>query len=381
MNVVRVTARDLTGADGVTFVLKEGENVYYAEESAIGPLWKGKRFPASACISGWAMMNRCAAVIEDIYQDPRIPYDAYRATFVKSLVMMPVRKEDPIAAIGAYWADRHRATAEEVELLQTLSDASALALENAQLVANLEAAIASEHQARMEAETTNEAKDEWLSIISHELRTPLTPIFGWVRLLRSKRLDPSRLEDALEIIERNLDLHLALLDDLLDVSRMLSGKFEVKRTSIDFRDCVQRALDKLASTAERKSIEIHASLSDKPVPIMGDDNRVCQIAQNLIDNAIKFSDRDSKIDVSLKTREGEAEFVVADHGIGIDRDVFPLLFNRFRQADSSHTRSAGGLGLGLWIVRQLVDLHGGTVHAHSEGPDTGSVFTVRLPLS
>jgi response regulator RpfG family c-di-GMP phosphodiesterase len=136
--IVRTAARRLTGADGASFVLRDGENCFYADEDAISPLWKGQRFPLTACISGWAMLNRRSTAIEDIYTDDRIPHDAYRATFVKSLVMVPIRTRDPIGAIGNYWADRHRATAQEVELLQALADSTAVAMENVRVYDELE---------------------------------------------------------------------------------------------------------------------------------------------------------------------------------------------------------------------------------------------------
>src|SRR5262249_24969509 len=136
--IVRRAARELTHADGATFVMRDVNLCYYADEDAISPLWKGQRFPMSACISGWAMLNRQAAVIEDIYADERIPHDAYRPTFVKSLVMVPIRRLDPLGAIGAYWATRHRATSEEVRLLQALADTAAVALENVRVFAELE---------------------------------------------------------------------------------------------------------------------------------------------------------------------------------------------------------------------------------------------------
>src|SRR2546428_585882 len=141
IEVVRQAARDLTGADGVTFILREGDSVYCAEENAIAPLWKGRRFPAANCVSGWTMLNREPAVIEDVYKDPRVPIEAYKPTFVKSMAMMPVRAEDPTAAIGAYWATHHQATKEELDNLQMLADATALALRNIELLSDLQAAL------------------------------------------------------------------------------------------------------------------------------------------------------------------------------------------------------------------------------------------------
>ncbi|MFL5301856.1 MAG: GAF domain-containing protein, partial [Anaeromyxobacteraceae bacterium] len=162
LEVVRRSARELTGADGVTFVLREGDLVHYAEESAIAPLWKGRRFPASQCISGWVMIHRTSVAIEDVFADPRIPVAAYEPTFVRSLAMVPVRRDDPVAAIGAYWAVQHAATPRELALLEALADTAAIALANAQLWDQLRSAV--------------RARDEFIGIASHELKTPLTPI-------------------------------------------------------------------------------------------------------------------------------------------------------------------------------------------------------------
>ncbi len=153
--IVRQVARRLTGADGVTFVLKDGADCYYADEDAIAPLWKGRRFPMSACISGWVMTHGAAVAITDIYQDPRIPHDAYRPTFVQSLLMVPVRVEDPVAAIGAYWADQHAANDVERQVLETLARAASLALTNVQLWTELQRHLGSEQQARRDAEAAS----------------------------------------------------------------------------------------------------------------------------------------------------------------------------------------------------------------------------------
>ncbi|HYR83729.1 MAG TPA: HAMP domain-containing sensor histidine kinase [Terriglobia bacterium] len=378
--VVRHAARDLTGADGVTFILREGDNVYYAGENAIAPLWKGMRFPTANCVSGWTMLNRQSAVIEDVYQDPRVPVEAYKSTFVKSMAMIPVRAEEPTAAIGAYWATHHRATKEEIDKLQMLADATALALRNVELLSDLQAAVDREHQARVEAEAANRAKDEWLSVISHEMRTPLTPIHGWLQLLIEKRLDASRTEEALRVIDRNLMAHTRLVEDLLDVSRMLSGKFEVKQTIVDMRECVSNAVAIHQWTAKDKSVSVNLALSDQPYPVIGDSDRICQIVYNLVHNALKFTRPGGRIDVSLASDGTQGKLTVSDNGIGIAPDMLPQLFRRFRQADSSSTRAAGGLGLGLWIVQQLVEKHGGTVTVSSLGEGKGAVFTVRLPL-
>ena len=380
MAVVRVAARNLTGADGTTFILREGEQVYYAEENAVAPLWKGKRFPAKACVSGWSMIHRQAAIIEDVYADPRVPTDAYTPTFVKSMAMIPVRVEDPIAAIGAYWATRHRATEAEVETLQSIANATALALQNAQLYSELEAALKQEHSARIQAEDATRVRDEWLSIISHELRTPLTPIYGWLQLLKSGKVPPEKMSDALHIIERNLNGHIRIVEDLLDASKMLTGRFEMKRVAVDVSDCLTASLEAEGPVAQKKSITLKVVSARRPLFINGDGDRLCQIIHNLLDNAIKFTPSGGVIEVGLWDQDGFAELTVRDNGVGIAPESLPYIFERFHQVDSSHTRSAGGLGLGLSIVQQIVQLHGGSITISSKGVGKGALVAVRLPL-
>jgi len=377
MRIVKSVARQYSGADGVTFVLREGDKCHYADEDAIGPLWKGQRFPMDACISGWVMKNKSTAVIKDIYQDPRIPADAYRPTFVKSLTMVPVRSEDPIAAIGSYWATNYEPTTEEVNQIQALADCAAVAIANIQLHSEMQRCIINEKEARIQAEHANRAKDEFLAVVSHELRTPLTPILGWSRLL-TPTSSKAELENGLKVIQRSVETQCRVVEDLLDFSRIITGKLRINRNLIPWASPIVCALEAFAPAAESKRINMVVDL-DSSIKVNGDSDRLQQVAWNLIGNAVKFSNPDSKITLSLHEVGNTAQFVVLDQGIGIDPEFLPRLFERFMQYDSHSTRRHGGLGLGLSIVRHIVELHGGTVKAESAGLGKGAKFTVSLP--
>ncbi len=377
--IVRRAARELTAADGVTFVLRQGSHCYYADEDAIAPLWKGRRFPLESCISGWTMLNKRYAAIPDIYADERIPHDAYRPTFVKSLLMMPVRREDPIAAIGAYWARNHLATPVEIGVLQSLADAASLALNNVQLNTDLKAALRQERDARESAESSNKLKDEFLALLSHELRTPLHVINNWLWQLRQgTKTPPDVLRKALAVIERNTALQARLVDDLLDVSRAAAGKLSIDSKLVDLGALCVTAVDNGQAAARDKSIALDLLPGDSP-RIWGDPDRLHQVLWNVISNAIKFSDRGGRVDVHVARNGPRAIISVKDNGPGVAPDFLPHMFDRFRQAEGGMTRKQGGLGLGLTIVRELMALHGGTVSADSPGPNQGT--TIRLEFA
>jgi signal transduction histidine kinase len=380
METVRDVARALSGADGVTFVLRDGDECYYADESAIAPLWKGRRFPLESCISGWVMLHGRAAVIEDIYADPRIPADAYRPTFVQSLAMVPVRREAPVAAIGAYWARRHDPAEHEVAALQTLADAAALALENVSLYEALQRTLESERTAREQAEEASRTKDEFLAVVSHELRTPLTAILGWAKMLAGGRLDEGTTRRAVEVIARNTESQLRLISALIDVSQAMSGKIVLQVGDVDLAHVVRTVLDAMAAAIEAKGIVLNVSVPAE-ARLRGDAERLQQVVWNLVSNALKFTAAGGRIDVRLECVDAATALTVADSGIGIAPHVLPHVFERFRQADASVTRPYPGLGLGLAIVRHLVELHGGRVVAESAGEGRGATFRVDVPTA
>ncbi|MBD1845543.1 PAS domain S-box protein [Cyanobacteria bacterium FACHB-63] len=252
--------------------------------------------------------------------------------------------------------DRKRAEAERVQLLEQ------------------------EREAREQAEAANRIKDEFLAVLSHELRTPLNPILGWSRLLRQGILDTRKTTAALETIERNAKLQTQLIDDLLDISRILQGKLSLKSVPVDLNTTITAAIETVQLAVEAKGIHIQTQFECEGVTVLGDGGRLQQVVWNLLTNAVKFTPETGQIQIRLSTTQSRAQIQVTDTGRGIRSEFLPYVFDTFRQADSTTTRTFGGLGLGLAIVRHLVELHGGTVQAESPGEGQGATFTVTLPL-
>jgi two-component system, chemotaxis family, CheB/CheR fusion protein len=237
-----------------------------------------------------------------------------------------------------------------------------------------------EQSARMAAEEANRAKDEFLSILSHELRTPLNAMIGWAQLLRLKKFDEAQTDRALETIERNAKAQNQLIEDILDVSRITTGRFRLDVEQIELNSLIENAIEVIRLAAEAKNIQLESRLSSLTPNILGDSNRLQQVLWNLLSNAIKFTPAGGRVDITLDYIDGMAQIQISDTGKGIDPDFLPYIFDRFRQEDSSYSRRESGLGLGLSIVRHLVELHGGTVNAASSGEGQGATFIVRLPV-
>ncbi|HEY9881945.1 MAG TPA: ATP-binding protein, partial [Leptolyngbyaceae cyanobacterium] len=237
-----------------------------------------------------------------------------------------------------------------------------------------------ERAAREEAEQANRIKDEFLAVLSHELRTPLNPILGWTKLLQTGSFNAQRTKQALEVIERNIKQQTQLIDDLLDISRILRGKLVLNEAPVNLVFTIEAALETVRLAAEAKNIQIKTDLDSFLPPVLGDEGRLQQIVLNLLSNAIKFTPYGGQVEVRLKRVEPEVHIQVKDTGKGIAPDFLPYVFELFRQEDSRTTRRFGGLGLGLAIVRQMTELHGGTAHAESMGEGLGATFTIRLPL-
>ncbi|HEX8186309.1 MAG TPA: GAF domain-containing sensor histidine kinase, partial [Blastocatellia bacterium] len=280
-------------------------------------------------------------------------------------------------------------------IMEGLAAQAAIAIDNAMLYQEAQAAIgereealkvrdellAREQAARAEAEEANRAKDEFLATVSHELRTPLNAMLGWARMLRSGKLDENMSQRALETIERNARSQAKLIEDILDVSRITSGKLRLNTRTIELAPVIEASMDSVRPAAEAKAIQIVKSLGDERVIVTGDADRLQQVVWNLLSNAVKFTPNGGRVEVKLQRLDNHAQIKVSDTGEGISPEFIRYVFDRFRQADGTSTRAYGGLGLGLAIVRHIVEMHGGTVCAESEGEARGATFTVRLPLS
>jgi signal transduction histidine kinase/ActR/RegA family two-component response regulator len=281
----------------------------------------------------------------------------------------------PIGAITLDYGKGEPLGRDAIAFLEATVEQCAQALERARL-------YALEQVRRAELEHSNRMKDDFLGIVSHELRTPLSAILGWARMLKRGMLTtPRARERALEAIERNASLQARLVDDLLDVSRIVSGKLALEIAPVDLAVLVEAAIDSVRPSSLTKGIEIAALLEGEDVIVLGDARRLQQVIWNLLTNAIKFTPPGGRVEVSVERGERTVRVSVRDTGIGIPADVLPRVFERFKQADGTATRLYGGLGLGLSIVRHVVESHGGRTEAHSDGEGHGARMVVELPIA
>jgi signal transduction histidine kinase len=287
-------------------------------------------------------------------------------------VIVLTRKGNEGIAVGAMKAGAHDYLLKDTLSADSLCRAIEFAIEKA--------ANRRERELRRQAEQANRLKDEFLATLSHEMRTPLNAILGWVTLVRSGRLPDDRIDKALETVERNARVQAKLVEDLLDVSRIISGKFRLDNQDLELGQVLEGAVDMVRPIAEEKHIRLQVT-KFSIVPMKGDASRLQQAILNLLSNSVKFTPELGQVDVRLETDGVIAKISVADTGIGILPDFLPYVFDRFRQADGSTTRSHGGLGLGLAITRHIVELHGGAVCASSSGRDRGATFTISLPVN
>jgi signal transduction histidine kinase len=370
MQIVRTSARTLTGADGAAFVLKDGDKCYYADEDSISPLWKGSRFPIETCISGWAMINKKAAVIEDIYQDSRIPHDAYRPTFVRSLAMVPIRTMEPIGAIGNYWATKRMPTEEEVGLLQSLADITAVTIENVNVYSELEERV---RLRTAQLQTVNQELEAFSYSVSHDLRAPLRMIIGYSEVVKE---DTSSLsadaKNALETVQRNAHRMNALIDDLLRFAQL--GRKDISKSNIDTTAMVNGVIHELMSGVTHQ-VDFHVNQLPECI---GDFSLLRQVWINLISNAIKYSRNTQRgeVNISAKEETGEMIFIVSDNGAGFDMNYADKLFGVFQRLHT--TKDFEGNGVGLALVKRIISKHGGRVWAEAQ-LGKGATFYFTIP--
>lgn len=372
MAVARSAARRLTGADGATFVLRDGDRCFYADEDAIAPLWKGQRFPMSACISGWVMLHHCPVTIEDIYDDPRIPADAYRPTFVKSLAMVPIRAAEPLGAIGNYWATRHRPTAEELGLLQSLADSAAVAMENVESYRLLEQRI---RERTAELQAANKELEAFSYSVSHDLRAPLRAVDGYARILEEDYQD--RLDGEgrrlLDVVRGEAKRMGQLIDDLLAFSRL--GRQAMHRAPTDMTAMAREVFDALMREHLDRAVDFRL---DGIESAEADEALMRHVWANLLDNAFKYTRgrEPARIEVGGRIEGNESVYWIKDNGAGFDMKYADKLFRVFQRL---HTQDEfEGTGVGLALVQRIIHRHGGRVWAEGEA-DRGATFCFALP--
>lgn len=370
-DIVRHAARALTGADGATFVLRDRDQCHYVDEDAIAPLWKGQRFPMTACISGWSMLHGEPVAIEDVFADPRIPHEAYRRTFVQSLVMVPIRPDNPVGAIGTYWSVQRKASAGEIAILQALANTTAVALENVRVYAELETRV---RQRTRQLEQANEELEAFAASVSHDLRAPLAVISGSAELL------DMRLGANLQPTERKLlaavPLHVKrmsqLIEDLLRLARL--RQTELRLAPVDLGAVAAEIGAELAAANPQRAVAFTVEAG----PTVPGDAALLRIAlENLLSNAWKYTRQaaDSRVVFGRREEETGPVFFVRDNGVGFPAEEVGKLFRPFQRLHSS--AEFPGTGVGLSIVATIIEKHGGRVWGEA-APGSGATFCFTL---
>ncbi|MDQ3300193.1 MAG: GAF domain-containing sensor histidine kinase, partial [Myxococcota bacterium] len=351
--------------------------------------------PRATALFGPTFHGQGVIRIADVAKDPRYgqmaPHHGMPAGHlpVCSYLAAPValRSGEVIGGLFFGHPDCDVFTERTERIVVGIAAQAAIAIDNARLYEEAKRAaderkllLEAERAARSELERVSLIKDEFLATLSHELRTPLNAVLGWSEMLLGRSTPDAEIRRGLETIARNARAQAQLIEDLLDMNRIVSGKIRLDVQRVDLSAIVEAAVDSVRPSAQARSIKLRVTLDPLVVPVFGDPHRLQQVVWNLLSNAVKFTPKGGRIDVLLARVNSHVDITVVDSGIGIAPDFLPHIFERFRQADSSTTREHGGLGLGLSIVKQLVELHGGTVRADSAGADGGSTFVVSLPL-
>lgn len=392
--IVRRAVRQLVRADGATFVLREGDLVHYVDEDAIGPLWKGQRFPIRMCISGHAMLARETITIPDVYKDPRVPHDAYRPTFVRSLAMAPVRKDDPIAAVGAYWADIHETTPREAALLESLADAAATAFENAVLFEKVTLELAQRTRAEAEVRRLNEELekrvedrtrrlsevclelDRFAHSVSHDLKAPLRSIQGFSDILlqdHQAELGPEA-RSFVDRIRSSASRMRELIEGLLAYARLSQAELHPEPVALE--EVIVDILGRYAEEIRKSGAIVQVG---RPLPrVLAHRMALTQVLENLLTNALKFVAPGVAPHVRIRPeqRDDRVRIWVEDNGIGIPKEDQARIFRGFERLHPP--REYPGSGVGLSIVHRAMERMGGSSGVESE-PGRGSRFWIELP--
>jgi signal transduction histidine kinase/integral membrane sensor domain MASE1/ActR/RegA family two-component response regulator len=361
-----------------TFWRSQGSDVKRFE-----PMTRSITFDRNVGLPGRVWKKLRPVWIPDVAADPNFPRaEAASAENLHAAFAFPIMSGDKFLGVMEFFS--HEIREPDAALLATFSGIGSqigqfLVRKGAE--EDREALLASEQAARSDAEEANRLKDDFLATLSHELRTPLTAILGWLSMLRSGRLDAKTSQQALETVERNARAQGQLIEDLVDVSRIVRGNLKLEIVPVDMAKVIAAAIEIVRPAANARGVSIEVSMAAGVGLVAGDAARLQQILWNLLSNSVKFTPRDGHVYVSLRTTDSNAEVEVRDTGIGIDANFLPRVFERFRQAELALTRSHRGLGLGLAIVRQLTELHGGTIRAASDGEGKGATFTLRIPLA
>ena len=400
IQLVTDAATELTGAQFGSFfynVHNDNGDSYMLYSLSGVPKESFEQFPMPRATEVFGPTFRGEGIIrlDDVKKDPRYGKNAPHYGMpeghlpVTSYLAAPVVSPYGEVLGGLFFGHSEAGvfTERHERVIEGLAVQTAIAIDNARLyertqyaVKEREALLAREQEAREQAEIASRSKDEFLGLLSHELRTPLNAILGWTRMLRSSKMDEQTIANAIDTIDRNARLQSRLIEDMLDVSRIMSGKLRLDAQPVDLTNVINAAVETLRPAADAKQIRVYVVLDYGAGLVLGDPVRLQQIAWNLLSNAIKFTPKGGSIKVYLERVNSHLEITVSDTGPGIDEEFLPYVFERFRQADSSTTKKYGGLGLGLAIVRQLVELHGGTVEAANLHEGAGAIFTVRLPI-
>lgn len=374
LNELLVRVREVLEVDSVAILLLSDDGEFLTLTAGVGLekelASEEVRVPFGRGIAGLIAKRREPMVIADI-SEAEVHNPILRDN-IASLIGAPlIVKGKVVGVIHADTVHPRQFTDEDITLLQLVADRTALAIDHAHL-------YQAEQHARIAAEDASRMKDEFLATVSHELRTPLNAIVGWSGMLRMGRLDPPTSKRAVEIIDRNARAQTQLIDDMLDVSRIITGKLRVDTAPVDLLPVIEAAIDSIRPAVDSKSLTLDLEADPEIGPVLGDADRLQQVIWNLLSNAVKFTPAKGRIEVKLQRAGAEAEILVRDTGQGISESFLPYVFDRFRQADGAITRQHGGLGLGLAIARHLVELHGGSIWAASDGDGKGATFVVKL---